>query len=220
MKIAVVSDTHGRLSPAAEESIFSCDAVLHAGDFDDEDMYRRFNRRLVPFLGVRGNCDSWAWGGSLKDSVYTEYEGVRIFMTHRPQDVYRLCRREADIIICGHTHCHEEITTDGMFRLNPGSISRPRDGQAGYVILHVSNGSYETEYVPAESIRPAVSAKDQMPDDMLIRRTVKLTDRGLPVPEIAAKLGASPVLIDRIVRMYLTHPGIDVDGILARIYGS
>jgi DNA-binding CsgD family transcriptional regulator len=44
-----------------------------------------------------------------------------------------------------------------------------------------------------------------------------MTDKGKSYKEIAKKLKISEELAESICRMYLTHPGVDVAGILQRI---
>ena len=44
-----------------------------------------------------------------------------------------------------------------------------------------------------------------------------MTDSGKSYQEIAKKLKISEELAESICRMYLTHPGVDVGGILQRI---
>ena len=46
---------------------------------------------------------------------------------------------------------------------------------------------------------------------------MKLADKGVSHEEIAAKLKISEELAEQICRMYFTHPGVDVAGILQRI---
>lgn len=51
----------------------------------------------------------------------------------------------------------------------------------------------------------------------LVKLVMKNMDAGRPVPDIAARTGANPALVEQICRMYATHPGVDVDGILDRL---
>ena len=51
----------------------------------------------------------------------------------------------------------------------------------------------------------------------LVRRITKLIDKGYSVDEIRDITGADPVFIQDAARMYLTHPGVSVQGILDRI---
>ena len=51
----------------------------------------------------------------------------------------------------------------------------------------------------------------------LVTRVMKETDKGRPVKDIAEKTGMEPSLIEQIVRLYLTHPGVTSDGILGKM---
>ncbi len=53
--------------------------------------------------------------------------------------------------------------------------------------------------------------------DSIISKTMMLADKGASYEEIAAKLKISEELAEQICRMYFTHPGVDVAGILQRI---
>lgn len=51
----------------------------------------------------------------------------------------------------------------------------------------------------------------------LTSRIMKLVDKGLSPEKIQKKTGAKPEYIEDVMRMYLTHPGTGVQGILDRI---
>ena len=57
------------------------------------------------------------------------------------------------------------------------------------------------------------------PDDIysLVKRITKYVDKGVPKETIADKTGADIVFIEDVTRMYVTHPGVSVQGILDRI---
>lgn len=57
------------------------------------------------------------------------------------------------------------------------------------------------------------------PDDIyaLVKRITRYVDKGVPKETIARKTGADPVFIEDVTRMYVTHPGVSVQGILDRI---
>lgn len=51
----------------------------------------------------------------------------------------------------------------------------------------------------------------------LVKRITALTDKGYTVSEIAGRTGADETFIGDVIRMYVTHPGVSVQGILDRI---
>ena len=43
------------------------------------------------------------------------------------------------------------------------------------------------------------------------------TEKGLSVDSIAQKRGLDPALVEQIVRLYVTHPDVTVDGIMTKM---
>ena len=46
---------------------------------------------------------------------------------------------------------------------------------------------------------------------------VKDTQKGLSVQTISEKRGLDPALVEQIVRLYVTHPGVTTDGIMTKM---
>ena len=156
MKILAISDTHGELGKVYEvyRSIKDVDMILHMGDYlrDAEDLNKRID---VPVIGVKGNCD-----GALRKEDCTEIvetEAGKILMTHGHVDgvnyditnlVYRGMEEEARIILFGHTHIPYLENTDDLMIMNPGSLTRPRDGSYGsYGIIEINGDSVHGEII-------------------------------------------------------------------------
>lgn len=130
MRIMVVSDTHGEFDKFNKAVLAqqSAQIVIHLGDQNGE---LEDVRSLYPdkcFIGVRGNCDL---GSKLPDSEELNLEGTKIYMTHGHLHNVKLGfgeisaaarKRDANIVLFGHTHCPfcEYIT--GLHMLNPGSL--------------------------------------------------------------------------------------------------
>lgn len=57
------------------------------------------------------------------------------------------------------------------------------------------------------------------PDDIyaLVKSIIKYVNKGVPKDTIVCKTGADPVFVEDVTRMYVTHPGVSVQGILDRI---
>lgn len=51
----------------------------------------------------------------------------------------------------------------------------------------------------------------------LVKKMTRLADKGVPVDAIAEKTGADPAFTEDVIKMYVTHPGVSVQGILDRI---
>ena len=52
---------------------------------------------------------------------------------------------------------------------------------------------------------------------ILAGKIVRLADKGVPPKTIAKKTGADPTFVEDVIRMYVTHPGVSIQGILDRI---
>lgn len=64
-----------------------------------------------------------------------------------------------------------------------------------------------------KSVKPTESADVYA----LVKKITRLTDKGCDAQKIAAKTGADMEFIQDVTRMYVTHPGVSVQGILDRI---
>jgi len=153
MKILVISDTHGDISrvPAIikEEKP---EAVIHAGDIDGDDGQLAAMCGAIPFVWVKGNCDF----SSQPSRIITSLGGVKICVTHgarqgmpfgRESLIYNAIEDECKVLILGHTHIPSITTEQGIFVLNPGSLSRPRQEghRPSYAVLRCEGGEIEAE---------------------------------------------------------------------------
>ncbi len=149
MKILVLSDTHGNV-----KSIFSVLSrhsdikdVFFLGDNtgDIDALKEQFSDKT--FHIVKGNCDI----GSLYKSTDTvTINHKRIFFTHGHKygvkytlENLKETAREFNCVLAlfGHTHCSLSAYDDGLYIVNPGSLSFPRDCSASYAIIDiVDNG--------------------------------------------------------------------------------
>ena len=50
-----------------------------------------------------------------------------------------------------------------------------------------------------------------------IEVVIKEVDKGRGAAKISEKYGMDPALVEQIVRLYLTHPGVTVDGIMTKM---
>lgn len=149
MVVAAASDTHGRIDGLKRELLkVKPERLLFGGDFLSD------SQRLADCLGIEvyavpGNCDRSS--GEESERVL-EIEGKRFFLAHGHQYgvkrglntiFYRGQELQADAVVFGHTHipCCEKIS--GMWMLNPGSASRPRQGKlASYILIHFEEGRF------------------------------------------------------------------------------
>lgn len=147
MRIIVVSDTHGdfwSLHEIVEKHQRDADFFIHLGDGARElaEIKEMYPDQL--FYSVRGNCDL----GSREKEVGIITAGeVKILYTHGHlyhvkyglYDLEALARENhAQIALYGHTHRGETQYEDGLYIMNPGSPSRPRDSDPSYGIVDIT----------------------------------------------------------------------------------
>lgn len=150
MRVAVFSDTHGRLDrlPAAAERLGQVDAVIHLGDLiaDVEAIGQALS---APVYAVRGNGDR-ADRAPLERVV--EVEGVRLLCVHGHlyPDLYRLSlkaeQERCDAALFGHTHVPLLEAHGRILLLNPGSLSRPRgSSRPGCALLTIAKSDLRVQ---------------------------------------------------------------------------
>jgi len=127
IRVAVLSDTHGRLRRDVVEQLQGCAHIIHAGDIVKEmdlDELRLYGN----IYAVKGNNDLWTDGlRDLASVLRFRIGGVSFLMTHDRRNVPRNLEG-VDAVICGHTHRYSEERIDGRLWLNPGSCGYARFG--------------------------------------------------------------------------------------------
>ncbi len=133
MRILVVSDTHGNensLRQVLHEQPGAA-LVIHLGDGAREASLVAGEIPQITLKQVCGNCD-WGYSRQLPESSHEMIQGRRIFYTHGHQygvklGLGRLVRaaleRKADIVLFGHTHMPLIDNKDGLYIVNPGSLT-------------------------------------------------------------------------------------------------
>lgn len=151
MRVAVLSDTHGILRPEVMEVVETCDAVIHAGDVDKQEILDTLSEGRAIYT-VRGNNDGeWAKGIALK--LRFRLEGVEFILVHNKKDLpWDLSG--VDVVIYGHSHIYaEEVKDDGRLWLNPGGCGRRRFSQAlTMAVLTLENGEVKIEKIELDKI--------------------------------------------------------------------
>lgn len=135
MKIGLVSDTHGdkEQMKRALNLLKDTHCILHAGDHyrDALWMNRHYAGHIIP---VTGNGDPEEAGPHER---LLKMEGKSILLCHGHRHYlnrgitslfYHGVEQQADIIVFGHTHVPFILQKTPVI-LNPGSVSRGRNGQ-------------------------------------------------------------------------------------------
>lgn len=159
MRIAIISDTHSRMSSvlAALEMMTdrNVDAILHCGDISDADTVRLFpahthfvfgntdylRDEIAQAVGDIGAKLHGAWG-------HLEFDGISIAFTHGDDAQLLLELEHAntfDFLFHGHTHVKKEHRTGKTRVINPGAIQRV--AVRTFLVLDLPGGSTETVVV-------------------------------------------------------------------------
>ena len=221
MKIGILSDTHDLLRPEVLDALQGCDCILYGGDISSQRVLDQLEQ-IAPVKAVRGNNDR-DWAEHLPLFLDFELGGLRIFMTHKKKDLPADLTRY-DLVICGHSHQYASIWQDDVGKrrtliFNPGSCGPRRFIQPiTMAILIIDSDGWNVK-----QIRIPHPAKDKAPriDSGNIYRQIEVvvhdTDKGLSVDSIAQKHGLDRELVEQIVRLYVTHPGVTTDGIMTKM---
>jgi len=146
--LVVLSDTHStddpRLRGRTREAVHEADLVVHAGDFYRKSVLDGFEAATDRLRAVFGNND----GATIRDRTpevrTVEYEGVRFAVTHRHRSgdtgLVMLGRgRDADAVICGHSHRPRFDDSADLPILNPGSHAQPRGNRPAHAELEADD---------------------------------------------------------------------------------
>lgn len=214
MKIGVLSDTHGLLRQEVLDHLCGIDAILHGGDINNQGILMTL-RSIAPVYVVRGNNDK-EWAEDLPLSLDVSLAGLRICMAHKKRDL-PADLSPFDLAVYGHSHRYEEARQGKTVLLNPGSCGPRRFNQAiTMAIVTVSqDGRMDVRRIDIErrdrGLKIGADLKWQI--ETVMRETAK----GRPAMEIAARKGWDAALVEQIARLYVTHPGVTAEGIMAKM---
>jgi putative phosphoesterase len=135
LRALAVSDSHGDRGALKNllDQFGDVEYIFHLGDYAGDADYIAANSR-ARVLRVRGNCDF------ISDAPYheeIEIRGQKIILTHGhklgakysyDRLFYYAKERQAQAVLFGHTHVSFCEYMDGIWLVNPGSLSEPRNG--------------------------------------------------------------------------------------------
>lgn len=149
MTMVIASDIHGsalwtrRLLEACEaeqasQLLLLGDLLYHGPrnplpeEYDPKEVARLLNSVAEHIIAVRGNCDSevdaMLLHFPLAESAYVFVDGRRFICTHGhhagPENTPPMTG--GDVLLYGHTHVFGMEERDGLYFLNPGSVSLPK----------------------------------------------------------------------------------------------
>ena len=216
MKVGIISDTHGLLRPEVIESLDGCEAVLHGGDINRQEIIDQIEK-IAPVYVVRGNNDK-DWAEDIPMFLDFELAGLRIYMTHKKKDLPKDLS-SYDLVVVGHSHKYEESMQSETVLLNPGSCGPRRFHQAiTMATAEINDGIIDIARIDIPQKSAGALSKAGTADlKKQIEIVMRETQKSKSPEEIANKYGFDTALTEQIARLYLTHPGVTADGIMTKM---
>ena len=159
MKILIVSDTHRYNTNYLKvvERTGPLDMVVHCGDIEGSELLIG-RAAACPVEMVQGNNDFFSKLPKEKEFMIGQYKvwlthGHNYYIAMNNERIKREAReREADIVMCGHTHKPVVDIGNDLTLINPGSISYPRqeNRKPSYIIMEIDSAGeahYTINYV-------------------------------------------------------------------------
>ena len=158
MKLMIASDLHGSayytgalLERRAEENpekLLLLGDILYHGprnalprEYDTKQCAAMLNALSEAPLCIRGNCDGEVDQMVLNFPVLADFaavfaDGYTIYLTHgHHRDEAAKALAKGDILLFGHTHVPEFGCKDGIYYVNPGSVSIPKENSRHSYLL-------------------------------------------------------------------------------------
>jgi putative phosphoesterase len=133
MKVLIVSDTHGKDEHLYKtiQKVSPIDLMIHLGDYGGNEEYIK-SIAPCPVEMISGNNDVF---NELPKEKVIEIGNYTVLLTHGNRyGVYfnthqikeAAKKKQADIVMFGHTHVPRIDLEGSVWAINPGSISLPR----------------------------------------------------------------------------------------------
>lgn len=168
MKIFVISDTHGKTQRAKEvyARLKGIDLIVHLGDFQKD--AKELGKELgTDVISVKGNTDG---SSSSKDYKILETSYGKVLLVHGHREevkfslqnlLYRTQELGCKAAFFGHTHEPFYGEIDGVYLVNPGSLSFPKEeSKASYAIVTINKDEFNAAIVYYNTIMGLNSSSD------------------------------------------------------------
>lgn len=146
MKALIISDTHGRRNEVdiVLQRVGKIDMLFHLGDANGDEEYIRQACGCETHI-ISGNND---YRSELNAEETVLVGNHKIWMVHGHKQLVGCTLRYLydetrdmgmDIVMFGHTHMPVIEELDGIYMVNPGSLSYPRqeNGRGSYIIMEI-----------------------------------------------------------------------------------
>ena len=214
MKLGIISDTHDLLRPEVLSALAGVDVILHAGDISSQKTLDQL-RNVAPLYVVRGNADK-EWAEDLPQFLDFMLEDLHVFMTHKKKDLPKDLS-SYDLVVIGHSHQYSETQQGKTLIINPGSCGPRRFYQKiTMAAAEIKNGKIMVTKIDIAHTRASHKA-DPADIRSQIEIVIREIEKGRGKNDIAEKYGIDPATAEQIARLYLTHPGVTVDGIMTKM---
>jgi len=130
IKIGLMSDTHGTMSPRVFQFFEPVDEIWHAGDIGTIALADEL-ARFKPLRAVFGNIDDQVIRRQFPEIQRFRCEEVKVFMTHIGGSSGRYARQVRNeivvnpprLFVCGHSHILKVMydKKNGCLYMNPGA---------------------------------------------------------------------------------------------------
>ncbi len=212
MRLGILSDTHNLLRDEVLRALEGCDCILHGGDICRPDIVHALEK-IAPVYAVRGNADKEGME-FLPQYRNEEIMGLHVYMTHKKKDLPQdlTC---FDLVVFGHSHQYLENRMGSTVLLNPGSCGPRRFYQP------ITMALIDIHEEKIQTTRIEIAHQEQKRPSGDMRSTIEIVlreyQRGNGHQTIAEKYGLEPETAEQIIRLYVTHPGVTVDGIMTKM---
>jgi uncharacterized protein len=127
MKIGIISDTHGVLTPEALTALAGVERIIHAGDIGSADVIKALEK-IAPVAAVRGNMDG-GWANRLPWRDLLNLDDMTFYVVHDLNHIdLDPHAARIDVVVSGHTHRAQAQRVGQTLYFNPGSASVSRHG--------------------------------------------------------------------------------------------
>lgn len=219
-RIAILADTHNLLRPEIVEILKTCEVILHGGDISSRRILDELEQIASVYV-VRGNNDK-EWAEGMAEELDITLFGLRIYMIHNRK--HRRKNLEGiDLFIYGHSHKYEQTTEEGVCFLNPGSCGPRRFLlPVTMAVLEVQEGTGQwrvekIDLTGGEENRQALKGLTEENLEQTVQSILKDMKAGRQVETIARRLGLDREFVEQVCRIYVTHPGVDAQGIVSKM---
>ena len=139
-----------------------------------------------------------------------------MYMTHKRKDLPKDIGMY-DLVVVGHSHCYSETRQGHTLVLNPGSCGPRRFYQP--ITLAVADIQGRTISITRIDLTAPVASPKIDTNNLyqVIEIVLKETKKGNGIGYIAKKYNIEESLTEQIVRLYVTHPGVTIDGIMTKM---